>query len=157
MQRPGFAFGKEGGVILCTWPKGKKPTLPFIYCDEIWTGFEYQFAGHLISSGFVRKGLEVVETARKRHDGTKRNPFDEYECGHWYGRALSSYGLILSYTGLKYDGLEKTLYFKRFRKGNFKVFFSTEGGWGIAGIKNRKPFVQVLHGKIDIKKIQIIK
>ncbi|MGC8805914.1 MAG: hypothetical protein ACP5QD_08285, partial [Candidatus Ratteibacteria bacterium] len=73
------------------------------------------------------------------------------------GRALSSYGLILSYTGLKYDGLEKTLYFKRFRKGNFKVFFSTEGGWGIAGIKNRKPFVQVLHGKIDIKKIQIIK
>jgi len=157
LLRPGFAFGKDGGVILCTWPKGKRPTIPMIYCDEIWTGFEYQFASHLISHGFIKEGLNVVETARKRHDGTKRNPFDEYECGHWYGRALSSYGLLLSYTGFRYDAMEKTLYFKRFKKRNFKVFFCTDGGWGIAGIKNNKPFVQVLHGNIDIKKIEIIK
>jgi len=47
-QRPGYAFGREGGLLLCTWPRGGKPALPFPYSDEVWTGLEYQAAAHLI-------------------------------------------------------------------------------------------------------------
>ena len=29
-QRPGFALGRDGGLLLCTWPKGGALTLPFV-------------------------------------------------------------------------------------------------------------------------------
>jgi len=98
-QRPGYALGNEGGLLLCSWPHGRKPSLPFPYSDEVWTGIEYQVASHLMMFDEIEKGLEIVKTARNRYDGTKRNPFDEYECGHWYARALSSFALIEGMTG----------------------------------------------------------
>lgn len=41
-QRPTFANGKDGGLLLCSWPHGGKPSVPFVYSDEVWTGIEYQ-------------------------------------------------------------------------------------------------------------------
>ena len=52
-QRPGYAMGREPGLLLCSWPRGGKPTLPFVYSDEVWTGIEYQVASHLIHEGLV--------------------------------------------------------------------------------------------------------
>ncbi|MBO4548542.1 MAG: hypothetical protein J5758_04930, partial [Abditibacteriota bacterium] len=46
-QRSGYALGRDGGLLLCSWPKGGKPEIPFPYSDEVWTGIEYQVAGHL--------------------------------------------------------------------------------------------------------------
>jgi len=92
-QRPAYALGNERG-LLCTWPKGGKLSLPFVYSDEVWTGIEYQVASHLMLMGQVEKGLDIVRTCRDRYDGRIRNPFNEYECGHWYARAMSSYGLL---------------------------------------------------------------
>lgn len=63
-------------------------SLPFVYSNEVWTGIEYQVASHLMLQGEVEKGLEIVRACRQRYDGSVRNPFNEYECGHWYGRAL---------------------------------------------------------------------
>ena len=41
---------------------------------------------------------------------TAWSPFNEYECGHWYGRALSSYGLLQGLTGVRYRrGLKDTV------------------------------------------------
>ncbi len=88
-QRPSYALGKEGGLLLCTWPKGGKLSLPFVYSNEVWTGIEYQVASHLMLEGLVEEGLEIVRTCRERYDGRIRNPFNEYECGHWYARAMS--------------------------------------------------------------------
>ncbi|NQU11482.1 hypothetical protein HQ590_11865, partial [bacterium] len=93
-QRPGFALGSEGGLVLCTWPRGGRLSVPFPYSDEVWTGFEYSVASHLVLLGNVRAARQIVRTARARYDGRWRNPFDEYECGHWYARALSSYALL---------------------------------------------------------------
>ena len=82
----------KSGLVLCTWPRGGMPLLPFPYSNEVWTGIEYQAAGHMILDGMVQEGLEVVRLCRDRYDGVRRNPFNEYECGHWYARAMSSYG-----------------------------------------------------------------
>jgi uncharacterized protein (DUF608 family) len=78
-QRPGYALGKEGGLLLASWPKGGRPTLPFVYSDEVWTGIEYQVASHLIMLGMVEEGLQIVRAVRDRYDGRVRNPFDEYD------------------------------------------------------------------------------
>ncbi|MEI6432809.1 MAG: GH116 family glycosyl hydrolase, partial [bacterium] len=87
LQRPGYAMGSEPGLLLCSWPRGGTPTLPFVYSDEVWTGIEYQVASHLITEGMVQEGLKIVEAVRSRYDGRVRNPFNEYECGNYYARA----------------------------------------------------------------------
>ena len=138
--------------MLCTWPKGGKPTLPFVYSDEVWTGIEYQVASHLIFNGMVEEGLDIVRTCRKRYDGRIRNPFDEYEYGHWYGRALSSYGLLQALTGLRYDAVDRTLFINSKIGDNFKCFLSTEAGFGLAGLKDGKPFVEIKMGEIPVER-----
>ncbi len=152
-QRPTYALNDDGGLLLCTWPKGSSLSLPFPYSDEVWTGYEYQVASHLMFMGHVKEGLEIVKIARARYEGNIRNPYNEYECGHWYGRALSSYGLIQGMTGIHYDAVEKTLYVDPRIKGDFKSFICTATGYGTAGIRKGKPFLNIVDGKIDVKKI----
>ncbi len=149
-QRPSYAFGNDGGLLICTWPKGGMLSLPFVYSNEVWTGIEYQVASHLMMSGEVEKGLQIVRTARDRYDGTVRNPYDEYECGHWYARALSSYGLLQGLTGVRYDALSQKMFIDS-RIGDFTGFISTETGFGNVGLKNGKPFLEVDFGEISVK------
>ena len=151
-QRPGFALGDEGGLLLCTWPHGGKPSLPFVYSDEVWTGIEYQVAAHLASYGFREEAEAIVRALRERYDGERRNPFDEYECGHWYARALACYALLEAYTGVRYDAVTKTLYAKA---GNSKSFLSTATGYGTVKVNGTDVSVNVVHGKIDVEKIVV--
>ena len=109
-QRPSYAMGNEGGLLLCTWPKGEMLSLPFVYSNEVWTGIEYQVAAHLMLIGETEKALEIVGACRDRYDGRVRNPFDEYECGHWYARAMSSYGMLQGLTGVRYDAVTQKMY-----------------------------------------------
>jgi len=152
-QRPAFALGKDGGLLLCTWPHGDALTLPFPYANEVWTGYEYQVASHLMLLGEVEAGLDIVRTARDRYDGRVRNPFNEYECGHWYARALSSYGLLQGLTGVRYDAVEKVLTIRPVISGDFRVFLSPATGYGTAGVKDGEPFVEVKSGMIIVDKI----
>ena len=149
-QRPSFAVGHEGGLLLCTWPKGGKLSLPFVYSDEVWTGIEYQVASHLMLMGNVQEGLEVVRYCRDRYDGRVRNPFNEYECGHWYARAMSSYGLLQGMTGTRYDAVTKTLHVNS-RMGDFTCFLSTATGFGTVTYKGGKIGLNVVYGAIDVK------
>lgn len=153
-QRPTYAAGDEGGLLLCTWPKGGKLSLPFVYSNEVWTGIEYQVASHLMFKGEVEKGLDIVRECRERYAGTVRNPFNEYECGHWYARAMSSYALLEGLTGVRYDAVDKTLYIDS-KVGDFKSFLSTETGFGNVGLKNGKPFVNMVYGQLDVEKVLV--
>jgi hypothetical protein len=155
-QRPSYAVGKEGGLLLCTWPKGDALTLPFVYSNEVWTGIEYQVASHLMSVGEVEKGLEIVREVRKRYDGKTRNPFNEYECGHWYARAMSSYGLLQGLTGVHYDAVDQILYVDS-QVGDFKSFISTEKGFGTVNYNNGKTELEVVYGEIPVKEVVIKK
>jgi hypothetical protein len=47
--------------------------------------------------GEQEKCLDIVRAARNRYDGRVRNPYNEYECGHWYARAMSSYALLQAF------------------------------------------------------------
>lgn len=152
-QRPGYAIGNDGGLILCSWPKGGKLSLPFVYSDEVWTGIEYQVASHLIFEGKVKEGLDIVRTVLNRYDGIKRNPFNQYECGSWYARALASYSLIQALTGVRYDAVTKTLHIESKVGKNFRSFLSTASGYATVGLKNGKPFIEVKNGEIEVKEI----
>lgn len=153
-QRPGYACGAEGGLLLCTWPKGGELSLPFVYSNEVWTGIEYQAASHLMRMGLVEEGLDVVRTIRDRYDGRVRNPFDEYECGHWYARAMSSYALLQALSGARYDAVEKVLYIHPAIKGDFRSFLSTASSYGTVGMRKGKPFYEPKSGALEIHEIK---
>ena len=152
-QRPAFAAGREGGLLLCTWPRGGELSLPFVYSNEVWTGIEYQVASHLMLEGMAGPGLEIVRVCRDRYDGRVRNPFNEYECGHWYARALSSYGLLQGLTGIRYDAVTKTLYIDSRVGDDFRSFLATASGFGTVGLKEGRPFVEMKSGKLDVQRV----
>jgi len=153
-QRSGYAFGSEGGLLLCSWPRGGEPSLPFVYSNEVWTGIEYQVAAHLIMEGRLDEGLEIVRTCRRRYDGRTRDPFDEIECGHWYARALSSYSLLEALSGARYDAVEKKLHLRPATPGDFKAFLATATGFGSVGVRSGVPFLEVRHGAIEVSAIE---
>jgi uncharacterized protein (DUF608 family) len=155
-QRPGYATGHEPGLLLCSWPNGKKPTLPFPYSDEVWTGIEYQVASHCILHGLVDEGLSLVRAARGRYDGRVRNPFDEYECGSFYVRALASYALLGALSGFRYSAVDRCLWFApRLSARPFKCFFSTQGAWGTISLDAKRITINVEEGELAIEKIVV--
>ena len=130
------------------------PSLPFVYSNEVWTGIEYQAASHMILMGLVAEGLEVVRACRERYDGKSRNPFDEYEWGHWYARAMASYGLLQALSGARYDAVDGVLHVTPAISGDFRSFISTATGYGTVGVTDGKPFLTVAAGKIPVKELR---
>jgi len=126
-----YALNDEPALLECTWPHGGRPTLPFPYADEAWTGVEYAAAAHCIQSGLPEEGLEIVRGLRFRYDGERRNPWDEVECGHHYARAMSSWSLLLALSGFRYSAPEQLIRIvPALHEHSFSCFFSTGSCWG---------------------------
>jgi uncharacterized protein (DUF608 family) len=143
-QRPGYAIGDEGGLLLCSWPNGGRPILPFVYSDEVWTGIEYQAASHMIANGMVAEGLTIIQTLRSRYNGRTRNPWNEYECGNYYARAMASYALLQALTGFQYSAVTGSMQIEpRLDVDSFTSFFSTASGWGAFTIDQQSGMVSI--------------
>ena len=91
-----FCAGRESGLLMGSWPRGRLKT-PFPYFGETMTGFEYVAAAEMIFQGMDDAAVRVVKAVRDRHDGLKRNPFDEPECGHNYARSMASWNCLLAW------------------------------------------------------------
>lgn len=131
-----YALNDEAGLLLCTWPQGGRPKLPFPYADEVWTGIEYQVAAHLIYEGWLDEGLAIVEALRARHDGRRRNPWNEVECGNHYARSMASWALLLALSGAQVDPASGDVSFAPVpallsREAPFQTFWSNGRSWGI--------------------------
>ncbi len=150
-QRPGYAMGHEPGLILCTWPHGDRPTLPFVYSDEVWTGIEYQVAAHCLAEGLVDEGLEIVQGVRDRYEGHVRNPFNEYECGNFYARAMASYALLAAMTGIRYSAVQRTLHLERDFQG--KAFLATATGWGTVNVRDHQLTIELVEGELAAERV----
>jgi uncharacterized protein (DUF608 family) len=150
-----YALNDEKGLILCSWPRGGRPALPFPYSDEVWTGIEYQVAAHLIYEGFVSEGLSIVRGVRERYDGERRNPWNEVECGNHYARAMSSWSVLLALSGYQYDAVAQNLSFAPcVSEEDFCSFFSTGSGWGTFRQYGKKGFaLDIDFGTLTLKSI----
>jgi uncharacterized protein (DUF608 family) len=153
-----YALGDEAGLLMCTWPRGGRPKRPSPYASEVWTGLEYMVAALLITHGMRDQGLRVVRAARDRHEGQKRNPFDEPECGHHYARALSSWAALLAWSGFAYSAVDGALSLGGTPKSS-SVLFSTGQAWGMCRQTPRRKAsalqITVLHGEIRLSKVTL--
>jgi len=127
-----YALNDEKGLLLCSWPRGGRPELPFVYSDEVWCGIEYQVASHLIYEGLVHEGLAIVKGVRERHDGQRRNPWNEFECGSHYARSMASWAVLTALSGYHFDLPNRTLGFcPRLAADDWQAFWSADQGWGL--------------------------
>jgi non-lysosomal glucosylceramidase len=126
-----YALNDEQGLLLCSWPRGGRPELPFVYSDEVWCGIEYQVASHLLYEGFIEEGLRIVKGVRDRHDGERRNPWNEFECGSHYARSMASWGLLTALAGYEFDVPNGRLGFTpRLYAADFRTLWSLDSAWG---------------------------
>ena len=51
----------------------------------------------MVFQGMDADAVKVVMAIRDRHDGLKRNPFSEPECGHNYARSMASWNVLLAW------------------------------------------------------------
>lgn len=151
-----YALQDEAGLLVCTWPRGGRPALPFFYCDQVWTGIEYQVASHLIYEGLLREGLTIVKAVRDRHDGARRNPWDEFECGHHYARAMSSWSVLLALSGFHYSAVEGRLSFKpALPADGFRCVFCAGTAWGTLTIANGEAQLRVEYGELTLRQFAV--
>jgi uncharacterized protein (DUF608 family) len=149
-----YAVNDEACLLQCTWPRGGRPRYPFPYADECWTGAEYAVAGLLIYED--EAGLEIVRAVRARHDGVRRNPWDEFECGHHYARALSSWALLLALSGYRYSAPARRLAFApRVSAGDFRCLFTAGTAWGTVEITADGATLRVEAGELRLERLEI--
>jgi non-lysosomal glucosylceramidase len=97
------------------------------------------------------EGLQIVEAVRSRYDGRTRNPWNEYECGSYYARAMASYALLIAYSGFRYSAAEKTLFLSpRLPDRPFTCFFSTASGWGTFTLTGAQLEINLVEGQLEI-------
>lgn len=127
-----FARPGQAGLFTCTWPKGKHlGPESVLYRDEVWTGIEYQVAGHMAWEGMLTEALAICRGVHERYHPSSHNPWNEVECGDHYARALASYGVLIGLAGLAYDGPNQTLGFApRITPEKFRCAFTGAEGWG---------------------------
>jgi uncharacterized protein (DUF608 family) len=155
-----FASAFESGLLNCTWPNNDPPKDPLIYYNEVWTGVEYEVASLCLYTDNVKNALKILQSVRKRYDGTRRNPWNEIECGDHYIRAMSSWTLLHAFTGFRY--IREMFQFQLGPKTDsdmFTTFFITKNAWGQASQKTKEEKLSfklsVAHGELKLKSIRM--
>lgn len=127
-----FARPGEAGMFICTWPKGKHLGKESVrYRDEVWTGIEYQVAGHMVWEGMVTEALATCRAIHERYHPARHNPWNEIECGDHYARGMASYGVYLALCGFEYHGPKGHIGFApKITPEDFAAAFTAAEGWG---------------------------
>jgi len=133
-----YALPGEGGLVMCTFPKGDRndilgntPTWASMYFNECMTGFEYEAASHMIAEGLVHEGLTIIKTVHDRYDPLRHNPWNEVECSDHYARCMAVYGAFIAICGFEHHGpLGHIGFAPRITPENFKSAFTSCAGWG---------------------------
>ncbi|MDB5529842.1 MAG: hypothetical protein JWR51_2945 [Devosia sp.] len=151
-----YAFEDEGGLLIATYPEGiRQPMVAAPYAEEVWTGIEYMSASHLIMHGLVEEGRDIVRAARNRHDGSRRNPWNDIECGSYYARSMSAWQLVNAFSGLRADFVSGTLAFAPQISGDYRLFWSAGTGFGTLTREGEKVILEVLGGSIKLSELSV--
>ena len=118
--------------LICTWPKSRHlGDNAVLYRDEVWTGIEYQVAGHMVWEDQIDEALTICRAIHDRYQPTKRNPYNEIECGDHYSRALASWGVYTALCGYDYHGPAGRLtLMPKITPEAFRAAFTAAEGWG---------------------------
>lgn len=165
-----YAVAGEGGLLMCTWPKGGSEAATGKsgdawaagYFNECMNGFEHQVASHMLAEGLVTEGLAVTRLLHDRHHASKRNPWNEIECGNHYSRSMAAYGSFVTACGFSHHGPRGELRFDPKiidvdapEPKKFKAAFITATSWGTYEHDSESWRVIVRHGTLTVRKLDL--
>lgn len=151
-----YALNDEPGLIICSFDKTKRPLIPFPYYAEIWASYEYLVAAQMLRAGMVATALQYVEGARRRFDGERRNPWNEFECGYHYARNMAAWSLVLAWSGFRYDGARKAVVAAPVAQAaSARCFWSSGTAWGVFERSGPRFSLQLQHGKLQVASVEL--
>jgi uncharacterized protein (DUF608 family) len=173
-----YAMPGEGGLLMCTWPKGGSDSATGKsgdawaagYFNECMTGFEHQVASHMIAEGLITEGLAITRMIHDRYSPNLRNPYNEVECSNHYARAMASYGSFVTACGFSHHGPREEIGFapRIFAKhgdlayiGHFRAPFIASAGWGTYSQTfafnptETEQTIRVVHGSLTIRTLTL--
>jgi len=155
-----FCTDEDRGLLVCTWPKGGRPKVPTQYCDEVWTGLEYEVAALLLFEGLAEPALRILEAVRTRYDGRKQNPWNDVECGDHYARAMASWALLEAASGFTYEAAEAALGFAPVvGPRDYRAPFVARDGWGTfaqrATARRQTAELAVAWGTLEVRSLRL--
>ncbi len=164
-----YAMAGDGGLLMCTWPKGGKrdqweEQWQFMYFNECMSGFEWQAASHMIFEGIdqpdlLQNGLVVSRAIHDRYNARLRNPYNEIECSDHYARAMASYGVFQAISGFFCHGPQGIIGFDpRLTPQDFKCAFVGPEGWGSWSQKSGNQFearLETKYGRVSLREINL--
>lgn len=146
-----YVLGDESGLLMASWPKGRLE-VPFPYFAEVMTGFEYAAAVGMMYEGMEQEAIRCIQSIRNRHDGAKRNPFSEPECGHHYARSMASWASVLAWSEYTYSGVTKTMAITA-RPGIY--FWSNGYAWGTCQVEKEAVRLNLLKGSLSLQTFRL--
>ena len=149
-----FVAPDEPGLVLCSWPDGGTPRFPFVYSDEVWTGIEYQVATLLIYLGMTDEAAKLAEAVRRRFDGVRRSPWSEMECGHYYTRAMASWGLLAAMSGFDCNVYHQEMTFAPAQPEG-TLFWSMGGAWGSVNFRADGISLTPRFGTLHLRRLSV--
>ena len=97
---------------------------------------------------------------RARHDGVRRNPWNEIECGNHYARSLASWAVLAALAGVQWDVPARSLTLaprpEALRDGTLRCFFSTARGWGVCEAESGQTTLRLLGGTLDLAEASVV-
>jgi len=109
----------------------------------------------MIMHGMIAEGVEVVDAVRRRHDGARRNPFNDIECGSYYARSMSAWQLVNAFSGLSADFVDGRLAFAPKLNGDYDLFWSAGEGYGRLKRTGDRMTLSVLGGSLDVGQVMV--
>jgi uncharacterized protein (DUF608 family) len=163
-----YAMPGEAGLVMCTWPKGGaeravgkgNDAWAAGYFNECMSGFEHQVAAHMLWEGLVEEGLAVERAIHDRYHPSKRNPWNEVECGDHYARAMASHGVFLAISGFEVHGPQGHLGFApRVHPEDFRAAFVAPEGWGSYAQEReghgQRHRIELKHGRLRLRSLRL--
>jgi hypothetical protein len=85
----------------------------------------------MVWEGLLQEGLAITRAVHDRYHASRRNPYNEVECGDHYARSMASYGVFLAACGFENHGPKGHIGFApRMTPDDFRTPFTTAGAWG---------------------------
>jgi uncharacterized protein (DUF608 family) len=151
-----YADEDDAGLLMCTWPSGGRPNVPTRYCDEVWTGIEYQVAAHCLREGLADEAWLILRGLWARHDGRRRNPYNEIECGDHYARAMAGWSVLEALAGFRQDTHTAAIEFRHPAAPGSRLPFLSSQGWGLLVADEDEIRVECTGGRLDLALLTIV-